>query len=98
MIKKFEVIVLNDAYLFMESLPRNVRSKILQNIRRSQYELNPDFFKKLRNDIWEFRSRMAGNQYRLLAFWDKSDSRNTLIIATHGFIKKRNSIPKNEIN
>lgn len=25
---------------------------------------------------------------RLLAFWDKTDSEQTLVLATHGFIKK----------
>jgi hypothetical protein len=33
----------------------------------------------------------------LLAFWDKRDGTNTLVFATHGFIKKVNKIPGNEI-
>jgi hypothetical protein len=32
-----------------------------------------------------------------LAFWDKSDSTNTLVISTHGFIKKQSKVPVNEI-
>jgi len=32
-----------------------------------------------------------------LAFWDKSNKKNTLVIATHGFIKKTSKVPKNEI-
>jgi hypothetical protein len=36
-------------------------------------------------------------QYRLLAFWDKTDSDDTLVISTHGFIKKRRRVPENEI-
>jgi len=38
-----------------------------------------------------------GFQYRLLAFWDKTDSQNTLVISTHGYIKKRSKVPENEI-
>jgi hypothetical protein len=32
-----------------------------------------------------------------LAFWDKSDNKETLVIATHGFIKKVDKVPINEI-
>ena len=38
-----------------------------------------------------------GLQYRLLAFWDKTSTKNTLVISTHGFIKKRSKVPDNEI-
>lgn len=38
-----------------------------------------------------------GIQIRLLAFWDKTDKKETLVIATHGFIKKVDKVPKNEI-
>ncbi|HEX9650050.1 MAG TPA: hypothetical protein VGA21_05785 [Cyclobacteriaceae bacterium] len=34
---------------------------------------------------------------RLLAFWDKTDNKKTLVIATHGFIKKVDKVPANEI-
>ena len=45
--------------------------------------------KKLTDEIWEFRIRFSNKQIRLLAFWDKRDNKNTLVIATNGFIKKR---------
>lgn len=35
---------------------------------------------------------------RLLAFWDKSDNKKTLVIATHGFIKKVDKVPTKEID
>ncbi|MCH8496320.1 MAG: type II toxin-antitoxin system RelE/ParE family toxin [Balneolales bacterium] len=44
------------------------------------------------------RGIQAGLQIRLLAFWDKTDSKETLVIATHGFIKKVDKIPGNELN
>jgi len=34
--------------------------------------------------------------YRLFAFWDENE--NSLIIATHGIIKKTDKTPKKEIN
>lgn len=36
-------------------------------------------------------------QYRLLAFWDKVREIDTLVIATHGFIKKTQKTPPKEI-
>jgi hypothetical protein len=36
-------------------------------------------------------------QIRLLAFWDKSDNKETLVIATHGFIKNTDKVPRSEI-
>lgn len=33
-----------------------------------------------------------------LHFWDKSNGNNTLVIATHGFIKKVDKVPTNEID
>ena len=44
-----------------------------------------------------FRTKYAGLQIRLLAFWDKADIKETLVIATHGFIKKVDKVPANEI-
>lgn len=47
-------------------------------------------------DIWEFRTLYKGIQYRLLAFWDTDAE--TLVIATHGFVKKTQKTPRKEIN
>ncbi len=49
---------------------------------------DPKLFKKLQGEIWEFRSQYLGNQNRLLAFWDKTEATETLVLATHGFIKR----------
>ncbi|MCW3107925.1 MAG: Phage derived protein Gp49-like [Segetibacter sp.] len=51
----------------------------------------------MQKEIWEFRIRYAGQQIRLLAFWDKTDAKETLVFATHGFIKKVEKVPVNEI-
>jgi len=45
----------------------------------------------------QFRTLYQGLQYRLLAFWDKTSSKQTLVISTHGFIKKRSKVPDNEV-
>lgn len=53
----------------------------MSNIRKAKYVLNPKLFKKLEGtDIWEFRTKYDGIQYRLLAFWDTST--NSLVVAT----------------
>lgn len=36
-------------------------------------------------------------EIRLFAFWDKSNNQNTLIVATHGIVKKSRKTPKREI-
>jgi len=54
-------------------------------------------FKKLKDEIWEFRTKYNGIQYRLFAFWDKTEKTETLVISTHGIIKKVSNVPKTEI-
>lgn len=93
--KRFEVRYLEDAIQFINTLDVKVKDKILYDIMRSQYEINNELFKKLTDNIWEFRTRYQGMAYRLLAFWDKDTK--ALVIATHGFVKKKQKTPSNEI-
>lgn len=79
---------LDEAFEFLSGLERKQYEKILYNIRKSQVELDPELFKKLSDDIWEFRTLYQGLQYRLLAFWDKTSTINTLVVSTHGLAKK----------
>ena len=95
--KQFEVVFLDEAFEFLRSLDRKHYEKILFNIRKAQINRDPELFKKLKDDIWELRTLYQGFQYRLLAFWDKTDSQNTLVISTHGFVKKTSKVPENEI-
>ena len=94
---KFEVLFLEEALQFLRSLDEKASSKILYNIDKARVSNDPKLFKKLTIDIWEFRTKYGGLQYRLLAFWDKTDRKETLVIATHGFIKKVDKVPSNEI-
>ena len=95
--KLFEIIFLDEAFEFLKGLDRKHYEKILYNIRKAQTEHDPELFKKLNNEIWEFRTLYQGLQYRLLAFWDKTSATETLVISTHGFIKKRSKVTDNEI-
>ena len=66
-------------------------------MRRIQMgEKDSELFKKLSNtDIWEFRTIYNKACYRLFAFWDTETE--TLIVATHGIIKKTQKTPSKEI-
>ena len=95
--KRFEIVFLDEVMAFLRSLDYKHSDKILYNIGKVQEKNDPELFKKLADDIWEFRTLYEGLQYRLLAFWDKTSTTETLVISTHGFIKKQNKVPKQEI-
>lgn len=95
--KRFEIILLDEAFEFLQSLEEKHYEKILYNIRKAQVENDLELFKKLIDDIWEFRTLYRGLQYRLLAFWDKTSATETFVISTHGFVKKRGKVPDIEI-
>jgi phage-related protein len=97
MTRQFEVVFLDDAFEFLSSLDKKHYEKILFNIRKAQTDRNPELFKKLKDEIWELRTLYQGLHYRMLAFWDKTDPEKTLVVSTHGFIKKRSSVPEHEI-
>lgn len=98
MIHKFEIELLEDAFDFLEKIEMKHRKKVLQNMNRAKFRTDPKLFKKLEGEIWEFRTLYAGLHYRLLAFWDKSERTETLVFATHGFIKKKSKVDKKEID
>lgn len=95
--RHFEIRFLEEADKFIAGLnPKAVR-KIFYNIDLAEQTNDPRLFKKLQKDIWELRIRFGGKQIRLLAFWDKTDDKQTLVLATHGFVKKVDKVPANEI-
>ncbi len=96
--KNFKTIFLESADEFIRTLDKKTHKKLFQNIRTAEQTNNPKFFKKLNSDIWEFRVRFSNKQVRLLAFWDKRNKENTLVIATNGFIKKTQKTQKKEID
>jgi hypothetical protein len=80
----FETKFMEEANEFVAKLDSKTIKKIFYNIDLAEQTNDPKLFKKLQNDIWELRTKFAGLQVRLLAFWDKTDSKETLVIATHG--------------
>ena len=92
---KFDVLYMEEAMSFLEPLPDKVKDKIAYNISKSRYFMDKELFKKLTDEIWEFRTIYQGVKYRLLAFWDNDSG--CLVIATHGFIKKTQKTPGGEI-
>lgn len=93
----FQLLLLETARNFLKALPVQVRNKIYYNIKKVQGGIKDnELFKKLDNsEIWEFRTLYQGTAYRLFSFWDKD--RETLIVATHGIIKKTQKTPSKEI-
>lgn len=94
---KFDVILLEEALAFIDALDLKTRKKIYYNLDKAKALNDPKLFKKLTPEIWEFRTKFKGLQYRLFAFWDKSGKTETLVIATHGLVKKVDKVPQREI-
>ena len=63
-----EILYMPDAEDFLCKLNTDVRLKILYNISKAQYVKDPDLFKKINDEIWEFRTLYRKVHYRLLAF------------------------------
>jgi len=71
--------------------------KIYYNIRKAQIVNNEELFKKLNEFIWAFRTLYNGKAYWLFSCWEKSNNNETLVIATHGILKKTQKTPPKEI-
>jgi phage-related protein len=95
--EKFQVQFLEEAAEFLDNLDKKVREKIYFNIRKAQVTNDRELFKKLNNEIWEFRTLFSKTHYRLFAFWDKTGNSETLVISTHGIIKKTDKTPIKEL-
>ncbi|MFN0176984.1 MAG: type II toxin-antitoxin system RelE/ParE family toxin [Saprospiraceae bacterium] len=96
--QRFKTIFFEEVDDFFEGLDPKAKSKIIFNIDKAEQTNDPKLFKKLRKDIWEMRTKYGNLHYRLFAFWDKRDNQNTLVICTHGIVKKTDKIPSKEID
>ena len=94
---KFRVDFLEEAKEFLDELDDKTKEKIVYNIWKSRITNNKELFKKLEDEIWEFRTKYNKTYYRLFAFWDKTDKNDTVVVSTHGLIKKTGKTPKKEI-
>lgn len=93
----FETIFLEEADNFMQTLDKKSQKKVMYNVRVAEQTNDPELFKKLNQNIWEFRTKFSEKHIRVLAFWDKTEKVETLVLATNGFIKKTAKTPKSEI-
>ena len=97
MTENFKVEFLEEASEFLDNIDEKAKEKIIYNIRKAQVISDKSLFKKLTGETWEFRTLFNKTYYRLFAFWDKFDRTDTIVISTHGIIKKTDKIPKKEI-
>lgn len=95
--KPIKIILSDRAKGFLMLLPEKARKKILYNIFKVESGvMDKELFKKLEDsDIWELRTLYDGVAYRFFAFWDTDI--NTLVIVTHGIVKKTQKTPQKEI-
>ena len=92
------MLFLEEAKVFLDKLDEKARDKIIYNIRKAQVSNDKELFKKLSGEIWEFRTLFNKTYYRLFAFGDKTDNTDTVVISTHGLIKKTGQIPQGDID
>jgi phage-related protein len=97
--KPIEIILLPEADKFVEKIEISARKKLFYAIRKTKMRICGDWFEKLRGskDIYEFRVKDSKKFFRLFAFWDSTGDTETLIVCTHGLIKKTNRTPKRDI-
>lgn len=93
----FEIELLPEAIDFLDKLDNKTREKIYYNVKKSQFVNDSELFKKLNESIWEFRTLYNNKAYRLFSFWDRIGGNDTLVVATHGILKKTQKTPPKEI-
>ena len=81
----------------MDSLPGKAAQKVTWVLRLLE-DMNivpSSYFKKLlgTQEIWECRIQLGSNAYRILCFFTE----NSVVVLTHGFVKKTQKTPKAEI-
>lgn len=98
MTQKFKIQFLEEASAFLDQLDDKAREKIIYNMHKAQATNDKELFKKLTGEIWEFRTLFNKSHYRLFAFWDKTEKADTVVISTHGLIKKTDKTPQGDLD
>ena len=93
---KFDILLMEEAKNFVLSLHPKAQKKVAFVLQKSRQVNDPEIFKKISANIWEFRIRWMKQSIRLFAFWDVK--KNSFIICTHGIIKKTQKTPIKEID
>lgn len=82
---------------FLDSLPGKVAQKVtwVLSLLEDLEVVPSSYFKKLvgTEEIWECRVQFGSNAYRIFCFFVD----NSVVMLTHGFIKKSQKTPKSEI-
>ena len=81
---------------FLDALDDRTLAKVLAVFKliETQQMVPKKYFTKMSGyELWECRVEYSGQIYRFPAFWDKG----ALIILTHGFEKKSQKTPEQEI-
>lgn len=82
---------------FYDGLPPKVQNKILWTLKiiESLDRIPEIYFKHLENTVglYEIRVQVGSNIYRIFCFFDKND----LVVVGHGFQKKTQKTPQQEI-
>ncbi len=96
--RPIEVRLLPEAEEYFLSQNDRIQNKFLKIFEKVELGYRGDWFEKLKGSdgIFEFRYRDNQKFYRFFAFWDSSE-KETLILGTHGFDKKSNEAPQQEI-
>ena len=97
MTEKFQVQFLEEAAEFLDNLDEKTRDKVIYNIHKARVSNDTEIFRKLKDEIWEFRTLFNKTHYRLFAFWDKTEKTATVVISTHGIIKKTDKTPQSDL-
>jgi phage-related protein len=96
--ERFRVRILEEASEFLDKLEEKPRDKIIYNLNKAKFSNDKELFEKLQGEIWEFRTLYNKTYYRLLAFWDKAQRIDTIVVTTHGMVKKTDKMPQSEID
>ena len=86
---------MDEAWQFIQSLDEKIKDKVTFNMEKSREIHDPELFKKLNKNIWEFRTKYANRQVRWFAFW--SPDEKALVVCTHGIYKRTQKTPLKEI-
>ncbi len=65
---RFDILFMDEAWSFIQSLDEKIKAKVTFNIEKSREINDPELFKKSNKNIWEFRTKYANRQVRLFAF------------------------------
>jgi phage-related protein len=81
---------------FVDSLDRRSKAKIARTLDLLQelgVNLGMPYAKHVEGDMWELRTRVGSNQYRIIYFLYTGGA----FILLHGFMKKSGQIPQRDL-